>query len=350
MSNVSERRLSCLAALAWQMLVSVGFATEATGIDRSDRVGDGRPPAVIIPEMTHLRGGTFRRAADPDKDVPARDYVLRDFWIGKYEVTFGQFDRFCEETGYYKVRLSPDTVHPFRDFERLATFKATQGQAAAEGMDATDLPQGLLDNYPAIRVCWLDACAYCLWLSEKTGIDFRLPTQAEWEYACTAGGNEAPIAPAQADEVAWFGGNLASPSGYTQIRPVGGKKPNRLGLYDMLGNVWEWCLDGATGFDYPDAVTEWQRISGKHTPLDMTTRGSLYWEAVSPLFRGPASNAKALRGAAWCEPANRVTPTYRMFYGCSYAADRVGFRVVCTEDPNSARLKAPWDSTPNLTR
>jgi formylglycine-generating enzyme required for sulfatase activity len=102
----------------------------------------------------------------------------------------------------------------------------------------------------------------------------------------------------------------------------------------MLGNVWEWCLDGPTPLDHSDAIEEWQRIAKTHTPLDLTAKGSPYWESVSLLFHGPKGNAKALRGGAWCEVADRVTPTYRMYYRYNYAAQRVGFRVVCTKDPS----------------
>ncbi|NLT75501.1 MAG: formylglycine-generating enzyme family protein [Planctomycetes bacterium] len=289
-----------------------------------------RARAVPVPEMVFVRGGAFETGGDSHKSVSSREYVLRDFWIGKTEVTFGQFDPFCEETGYYEARFSKGIASPVHDWERWGIWKATQPEGSAQD---TEAPEHLLDDYPAIEVCWLDACAYCLWLSEKTGIDFRLPTQVEWEYACTARGTQRTIAPSQIGQLAWFVESENHRDGRTQIRPVGTKQANGLGLHDMLGNVWEWCLDGPMPLDYPDAVEEWQRIARTHKPLNMTTKGSAYWQSASLLFRGPKGNAKALRGGAWCEPADRVTPTYRMYYRCNYAVGRVGFRVVCTKDP-----------------
>ncbi len=288
-------------------------------------------PVVPVPEMAFVQGGTFETGGDPDKKVSAREYDLRDFWIGKTEVTFGQFDPFCEDTGYYEERFSKGIVSPVHAYERVGTWKATRPEGSAADAEPPEHP---LRDRPAIKVCWLDACAYCLWLSEKTGVDFRLPTQAEWEYACTARGMERTVDPNQIGQVAWFVGNANPRHGHAQIRPVAMKQANDLGLYDMLGNVWEWCLDGPTPLDYPDAVEEWQRIAKTHVPLDLTTKGSPYWDSVSLLFHGPRGGAKALRGGAWCSPINRVTCVYRMYYRANYAATRVGFRVVCTKDPS----------------
>lgn len=282
---------------------------------------------IRIPEMIHIAGGAYRTAGDPDKDIAPKDYKVKEFWIGKYEITFGQFDPFCYDTLYYHKRMGSGIDTPLTDFWRESIWKATQ----REGVEPPEHP---LEDYPVIQVCWLDACAYCLWLTEKTGVLYRLPTQVEWEYACTAGGKDTAIDPNRLGKFAWFAASANRRDGRPQIRPVGSKKPNSLGLHDMLGNVWEWCLDGPTPLDYPDIVGEWNRISKQHSPLDMTTRGSPYWKSVSLLFHGPKGNAKALRGGAWCEFANRVTPTYRMFYRSNYAASRVGFRVVCTEDPS----------------
>jgi len=290
-----------------------------------------REHGVPVPEMVFVHGGTFETGGDPNKDVSGREYVLCDFWIGRTEVTFGQFDSFCEETGYYEERFSKGIVSPVHDGERRGIWKATQPEGSAPDAEPPEHP---LRNYPAIEVCWLDACAFCLWLSEKTGIGFRLPTQAEWEYACTARGTQPAVESDRLGEVAWFAESANRRDGRTQIRPVAAKMANSLGLYDMLGNVWEWCLDGPTPLDHSDAIEEWQRIAKTHTPLDLTAKGSPYWESVSLLFHGPKGNAKALRGGAWCEVADRVTPTYRMYYRYNYAAQRVGFRVVCTKDPS----------------
>lgn len=97
------------------------------------------------------------------------------------------------------------------------------------------------DNHPVIHVSWNDAVAYCRWLSVKTGKTYRLPTEAEWEYAAKGGINHDEYTYSGSndiDAVAWYGYN----SGNT-THPVGQKMPNSLGLYDMTGNVHEWCND-----------------------------------------------------------------------------------------------------------
>jgi formylglycine-generating enzyme required for sulfatase activity len=212
---------------------------------------------------------------------------------------------------------------------RAAIERVMNEKGSDPAQEVCETGEGLLSNYPVIQVCWLDAMAYCLWLTEKTGIAFRLPTQVEWEYACTVGGSEpAPGTQGELDKVAWCEVNVRRRVSQTQIHPVGRKQPNGAGLYDIYGNVWEWCLDGPEEPGYSQAIQEWDRIRKSLSPLDMT-RSSSVMEPISSLFRG----RKALRGGAWGEPVYRVTPSYRMFYPLNYVAHRVGFRVLCCEDP-----------------
>jgi formylglycine-generating enzyme required for sulfatase activity len=152
-------------------------------------------------------------------------------------------------------------------------------------------------------VSWEEAVDFCERLSQKENGKYRLPTEAEWEYACRAGtdtrfyyGND--LSYSQLGEYAWYGNNSGS-----ETHPVGQKKPNAFGLYDMHGNVWEWCQDWY-GENYYSQRSE-----------------------VDP--KGPdTGTARVLRGGSWfnlpriCRSASRLrlTPGYRFISG--------GFRVV----------------------
>jgi len=101
---------------------------------------------------------------------------------------------------------------------------------------------GEVSDRPVEGIPWNEAAAFCRLLSRKTGDVYRLPTEAEWEYACRAGSAEARYAPL--DQVAWHDGNSGG-----DAHGVGAKAANRFGLYDTLGNVWEWCSDWHGDYD-----------------------------------------------------------------------------------------------------
>jgi len=161
---------------------------------------------------------------------------------------------------------------------------------------------------PVDTVSWDDAKTFCARLSASTGSHVRLPAEAEWEYACRAGTtNEFFFGDDEAAliEFAWFDLNS---NGRTQ--PVGLKKPNNWGLYDMAGNVWEWCED-VWHSDYENA------------PTDGTA-----W-----LDNGDEQPRRCLRGGAWNYDAFRGRSAYRSREWKHYATDSFGFRVVVTPLP-----------------
>ena len=162
------------------------------------------------------------------------------------------------------------------------------------------------ENHPVVHVSWNDAVAYCKWLSIKTGKHFRLPTEAEREYACRAGSRTAfntstNLTIQQAnfidDQKQWRGGTV----------PVDSFSPNAWGLYNMHGNVYEWCSDwyGGTCYD------------------GFKAKGTV----TNPA--GPATGSlRVIRGGSWDYPAEFCRSAYRCYYRPGYRNYFVGFRLV----------------------
>jgi formylglycine-generating enzyme required for sulfatase activity len=178
-------------------------------------------------------------------------------------------------------------------------WKAVMGTEPWSGKDA--VREG--DDYPAVYVTWDDAQAFCRKLSEQEGKTYRLPTEAEWEYACRAGtstlysfGDDA----SRLGEYAWFTKNAAD-AGESYAHKVGTKRPNPWGLYDMHGNVCEWCQD-------------WYGPYGTAAQVDPA---------------GPSSGSdRVLRGGRWVYLAAYCRSAFRDGYLPDYGLDSFGFRVV----------------------
>lgn len=178
---------------------------------------------ILIPAGEFTMGGKLARNEDPPHKV-----YLDAYYIGKYEVTFEEYEMFYTETGH---NLPCDPRYGIQPNECM-----------------------LGPDMPVMNITRDDAEAYCKWLASKTGKNYRLPTEAEWEKAARGGleekdypwGNEAPDAGGVSR--ANFGPGLDhfiwKKDGYIYTAPVGSYPPNGYGLHDMAGNVWEWCQDG----------------------------------------------------------------------------------------------------------
>lgn len=181
--------------------------------------------------MALVPAGTFQMGcpeADRKPNEGQHSVTLDSFWIGTHEVTFDEF--FCFQ---------------FRNFDSdsavTTSFKADAVARPSPPYYDFTYGRGKAGGFPASTMTQQGALRYCQWLSDKTGDLYRLPTEAEWEYACKAGtatpwswGDDA----SKAGEYAWFFDNSSG-----SYQKTGTKKPNPWGLYDMHGNVLEWCLD-----------------------------------------------------------------------------------------------------------
>ncbi len=188
-----------------------------------------------------------------DEHPSHRVRITRPFSMGVHEVTVGQFRQFVQETNYQT------DAEKGTDFNGAFGFDAETGELGeSEDYSWRDTGFEQTDEHPVVNVSWNDAVAFCKWLSRKEGKSYRLPTEAEWEYACRAGtttryyhgdnpeglaavGNVADAtAKAKFPDWDW---PIAADDGYVFAAPVGKFKPNAFGLYDMHGNVYEWCAD-----------------------------------------------------------------------------------------------------------
>jgi formylglycine-generating enzyme required for sulfatase activity len=230
--------------------------------------------AKIQFEMIAVPGGEFLMGASPseadrkDDEGPQVKVRLKPYWIGKCEVTWDEFDLYFR---YGNVNLlKKDDEEEKKDEKKPEEKKeAPKDDKPVSPADAVSKPTKPYvdetygferDRKPAICMTQHAAMKYCEWLSKKTGKDYRLPTEAEWEYACRAGTTTPHGIPAGAklEDYAWFKANSGipdRPAGATH--EVGTKKPNAWGIHDMHGNVMEWCTDHYV----PDAYKRFEKLA-----------------------------------------------------------------------------------------
>jgi formylglycine-generating enzyme required for sulfatase activity len=157
---------------------------------------------------------------------------------------------------------------------RIASTEVTQRQWLAL-MPRNRSPQPG-DDLPVTSVSWKEAQEFCVKLSQKEGARYRLPTEAEWEYACRAGAGEPPVGRAELEAAAWYADNSAE-----KTHPVGEKTPNAWGLHDLLGNVAEWTLDAYGPYPRATAVTD---PAGLISGATRVVRGGA-WRSFPPALR-----------------------------------------------------------------
>jgi formylglycine-generating enzyme len=256
-------------------------------------------------------GAEHRAESFKDQHPQHRVRITRPFYLGVYHVTRGQFRQFVADADYKTdaEKGAKPGAYGWDQDEKKYTFDAKYSWRNV-GFEQTD-------EHPVLNVTWNDAVAFCQWLSRKEGKTYRLPTEAEWEYACRAGTTtrywcgDDPETLAQVANVADATAKAQYPSwkcalkasdGYVFTAPVRSFRPNAFGLFDMHGNAWQWCADWYG--------TEYYATSPADDPA------------------GPDSGeSRVLRGGAWdCWPVGALSAN-RFKLGPDVRYSMAGFRV-----------------------
>ena len=191
-------------------------------------------------EMLPIPGGKFTMGGTEKDELPKREMKVDPFWMQKDEVTWDEYRLFMFANDTEKAAHDPMVDGVSRPTKPYVEMSFGMG----------------LNGFPAISMTHHAANKYAEWLSAKTGHFYRLPTEAEWEYACKANAEE----PTDLKEVAWFASNTDG-----KYELVDKKKPNAWGLHDMLGNVMEWTLDGYAPYkDSQTLASEWAPSTGPY--------------------------------------------------------------------------------------
>ena len=234
---------------------------------------------VLIPAGSFQIGSPAGEAGRKDDEGPQHEVRLNNFYLCTTETTIELFMAYYQETASAK-----------RDFVTVEETKKNTEKTDSD-VDAItgptpvygDMTMGYGEKNPAMGMTWHNAMTFCEWLSKKTGKKYRLPTEAEWEYACRAGttnifgvGND----PDQLKDFAWYKDTADS-----ETSEVAKKKPNAWGLYDMLGNVREWVYDFYSPTAYKEAAEKRPEVNpkGPETGKVHVARGGDYSSSVEAL-------------------------------------------------------------------
>jgi len=281
---------------------------------------DAPKPDLIVTTTARIKlklipAGQFLMGSAPDDEDAGDDEkpwhwvrINQPFYLGVTEVTRGQFRRFVDDVRY-KTEAEKDGTGSLGWNEDAKGEQDPRFNWLNPGFEQTD-------DHPVVNVSWNDAQAFISWLSRKEGRPYRLPTEAEWEYACRAGFRKKYVGGDDRESLAAFGNvsdgtakekyprwtTIAARDGYVYTAPVGQFRANAFGLYDMHGNVWEWCQDWYESGYYT------------HSPVD---------EPVC----SAAATFRVLRGGCWIHDPRLCRSARRYGYVPTHRDSGLGFRL-----------------------
>ena len=319
--------LGCILILCLMLIGETGWSQESEDQDSGNK-------EFVIPgsevkfEMALIPGGSFTMGS-PDEETdrspdegPVFEVSVDSFWMGIHEVTFQEFLVYREKD----LDKAPEGRE---DWDADAVMRPSPPyEDPTFGMGE--------DGYPAASMTQFSALQYCKWLSDKTGRFFRLPTEAEWEYACRAGSDDPYYFgddPEDLDDHAWHRQNSSE-----RYHKVGSKEANSFGLHDMLGNVSEWTMDQYKTDAYEIMASE-------------------MGEEINPWIRPTSLHPRTVRGGSWDDDpdqhrcACRIKssgkwkerdPQIPKSYWWNTDSPFVGFRIISPYNQPSAEEQATF--------
>ena len=281
----------------------------------------------ITIKMNPVKGGEFLMGSNDqsDDEKPQHRVLVDDFWMSSYEITWDQYELFLER--------QIDTFG-LKDLDREIVIDIDAISSASTPY--VDMSQGMgKKGYPVVNITQHAALTFCKWLSAKTGKFYRLPTEAEWEYAARAGSNSSYYFgdnPAELNLYAWFKDNSEG-----KYQKAGTKQPNKFGLYDMHGNVSEWTMDQYAPDTYANRLGKTNKNPFvKPTKLyPRVVRGGSWMDSAVAL----RSSAREGSSAEW----KRIDPQIPKSRWWFTNAPNVGFRIIRPKKiPPIEEIEAYW--------